>query len=842
MAAPYSRATLLVGGSDYTDYLVPESLNLTFQAQQGVASSLQFIIKQTPAPFQVEGGSVVEFYLANETTPLFSGQQNRTAPRRYGPETWQYQCEASGWESAFYRKQIFTAIRGVTFEGAVNQILASPDQTYPSQILTYVDALGGVLAGQMPFFSVNGAFPGELFDLIANLTGTIWRVIPVGGSFQLQFFDPFITLSGFTLNQANNTFKWNSFQPSISLSGVINTQSLKGSQAAVDTEDIAYFRGDGLSSKFDLPTKPFNNEASVVLFDSFNGNTINTATWFESDISGNYVYGDGVGFVQYQQNANAWIGLISSPLAARSGSPMTTIDITWANNGIAMFGFTARNDVPATVEQFLDAGFYINASGQVFGVAGGTILGSTGLTLTVLSQYRFRIKTKATGGCTLEYQADTNIYTRNWTTVFDTNVGTASTLGTGIMSYSGGFALAMVKTVYPYLGVKLEVDRGAGFQEEEVGIYPIDEDVDAVILEENVIAFFGSDPGPSTIPPAPSWQTDPDYKNIRVTYRRGVSIFATYRDSISIASIAALFGGTDSGIREGPVISDPSITSYEAALARCRTEVNNRGNIVSRITAQTSTNILADAAMVRPAPGESATFSITLPTTNYVISKNIPLRKVIYQGLPGLNDFTVVVDAGYLSRGLRSVLEELSNTGKLVSINENQIIYVGQTIEEALPLTEAVTSFGAGTTRRWGDSRLSKAFTVNTGADLLTTATHRFITGDQVRVSSTATLPSPLSASSTYYINRQSSTTSFLYDTEAHAISGGATGRVDLTTTGSGTHTVWAYGWRYGNHRWNSFMKDVEAIARSSGTATARVYKRIHAKEEAVVNVRGRIL
>jgi hypothetical protein len=839
---PYTRPTLLINDVDYTDYLSPQTLDLSIQAQQGVASAMDFALRQVPGSFSVEGGKRVDFYLAGQTAPLFSGLHTRSIPRRYAPQTWQYICRAVGWESAFYRKQLFTSIRGVSYEGACNQILTDPEQTFPVEIMTTVSGVNDILAGDMPFFAVNGAFPGEIFDLIASLTGTVWRVTPNGTKFQLQFFDPFTTYSGFELNQTNKTFKWNSFEPSISSEGVINTQSLKGSQAAVDTEDVAYFRGDNLSSKFDLPTKPFNNEASVVMFDSFNSAPINTSLWFETDVTGNHVYADGVGFIQFDTAVNDWVGIISRPLAARDGGPMCTIDITWVADGIAQFGFTPYNVVPADGTSFLDAGVYIDATGQVFGISNGAIIGQSGVNLAPSTQYRFRIKTKAAGGCVIQYQEGASIYSRNWTTLFDTDTGAAEVLGTAVMTYSAGITLAMVKTVYPYLGVKLEVDRGSGFGEEEVGVYPIDEDVDAVILEESTIAFFGSDPGPSTIPPAPTWQADPDYKNIRVTYRRGVNIFATYRDNDSINAIAALFGGTDSGVREGPVITDDSITSYQAALARAKTEVDNRSNIVSSIVAETQLNILDDAGMVLPECGKSARYTVTIPTTNYVISKDIPIRKVRYRAKTGLNDIDIATEGGYLSRGLRTVLQELKVSGKLISINENQVIYVGKSITEALALTEAVTSFGAGTTRRWGDSRLSRTFTVNTTTELLTVPTTAlFATGDDVRVQSAGTLPTPLLASSVYYINRQSSTTFLLYDTLANALVGGATGKVNLTDTGTGTHTLFAYGWRWGNHRWNSFMKQVEIRGRCTMVATARTFKRIHLQEEVVLNVIARV-
>ena len=841
MDVPYSRPTLLLNGVDYTDYLVPTSLLYQSLVQQGVVTQLQYDFKNVPSSFSVEGGQLVELYLKGQSAPYFIGYQTRSVPKRYAPQSWAYQCRASGVEQVFYRKQCFMAFRGLTFAGAIQQILSDPDQTYPSNLLQSVSDPNALLSEDMPFYAANGAYPADLFNLIASLSNTTWRIVRSGSNFQLEFFDPFNTYNGFTLTQNNKSFKWGSFQPVIDLEGVVNTQSVRGSQVALETPEQAYFRRDGLSSKFDLPTQPFNNTASVVLFDSFNSSPISTANWFESDVSGNHVWADGSGFVQYDSGVNAWTGLISHSLASRASGCMSTIDINWVTNGIALWGLTALDDVPSDATQFLEAGVYVDASGNVYGIAGGVSMGFSGLTLSTGQQYRFRMTCKASGGCSIEYQAGSDIYTRNWTLAGESDNGQASSLSTAIYSYSAGLSLAMVKTVYPYLGVELQVDRGSGFASEEVGIYPIDEDVDAVIMEDSVLAFFGSDPGPSTIPPAPSWQNDSDYKNIQVTYRRGVNIFATYRDSDSVAAIATLFGGSDSGIREGQIVYDSSITSYQAALAKAKNMVDNQSSVVSQITAQTSVNILSDASVPLPVTGELSRFSITLPTTSYVMSRDIPIRKIKIQGLDGLNDLTLTVEAGYLKRGLRTVLEELTKTGKLISINENQVIYSGRSVSDTLTLSEAVTSFGAGNTRRWGDSRLNVFFTVNTSTDLLTTsASTKYVTGDDVQVSSSGTLPTGLSANTVYYINKQSTTTYYLYDTLAHAQAGGSTGRIDLTSTGSGTHTLMPNAWKWGNHKWSSFV-DTVLRAEAVMKVTGNVSKRLVLSGEFVMNVRAKV-
>jgi len=72
---------------------------------------------------------------------------------------------------------------------------------------------------------------------------------------------------------------------------------------------------------------------------------------------------------------------------------------------------------------------------------------------------------------------------------------------------------------------------------------------------------------------------------------------------------------------------------------------------------------------------------------------------------------------------------------------------------------------------------------VNTAADQFTITDHGLVAGDNVTFSSSGTLPAGLTAGTTYYVNVAASTTF-----EVSATYGGSS--VDLTTTGTGTHTV----------------------------------------------------
>lgn len=78
---------------------------------------------------------------------------------------------------------------------------------------------------------------------------------------------------------------------------------------------------------------------------------------------------------------------------------------------------------------------------------------------------------------------------------------------------------------------------------------------------------------------------------------------------------------------------------------------------------------------------------------------------------------------------------------------------------------------------------------VNAGTNQITvTANEHFVTGQKVQISTTGTLPSPLLVSTDYYIIVSNSTTISLTTTLANAQN--ATNNIDITTQGTGTHTL----------------------------------------------------
>lgn len=114
-------------------------------------------------------------------------------------------------------------------------------------------------------------------------------------------------------------------------------------------------------------------------------------------------------------------------------------------------------------------------------------------------------------------------------------------------------------------------------------------------------------------------------------------------------------------------------------------------------------------------------------------------------------------------------------------------------IELPRPPLQAVTSIkyvdSNGTIQTlgaWGDRAVN--FTAVAATDILTASGHELVTCEPVQVSSTTTLPAGLAASTVYYARNLSATTLTLHTTAGGALNN--TGVVDITDTGTGTHSL----------------------------------------------------
>ena len=82
-------------------------------------------------------------------------------------------------------------------------------------------------------------------------------------------------------------------------------------------------------------------------------------------------------------------------------------------------------------------------------------------------------------------------------------------------------------------------------------------------------------------------------------------------------------------------------------------------------------------------------------------------------------------------------------------------------------------------------------FTVDHTTSIFTATGHRLQIGMPVQVSNSGgALPTGMAASTYYWSRRIDDNTFYLYDTRAHALAGGATGKIAPSTNGTGTQTM----------------------------------------------------
>lgn len=104
-------------------------------------------------------------------------------------------------------------------------------------------------------------------------------------------------------------------------------------------------------------------------------------------------------------------------------------------------------------------------------------------------------------------------------------------------------------------------------------------------------------------------------------------------------------------------------------------------------------------------------------------------------------------------------------------------------------VTSVTTTTAQATTNTLGRSA---TFTADAGTDLMTYTSvtslpSNILTGTRVRLTTTTTLPAPLATATDYYVIRMSDGTFELATTYANAIAGT---QIDITTAGTGTHTI----------------------------------------------------
>ena len=144
--------------------------------------------------------------------------------------------------------------------------------------------------------------------------------------------------------------------------------------------------------------------------------------------------------------------------------------------------------------------------------------------------------------------------------------------------------------------------------------------------------------------------------------------------------------------------------------------------------------------------------------------------------------------SGFASPDIR--VFDISSDGQPVQVTNLPVIQSGCSYGVKIPSYRGKNLFAQGATP---DPRTAAAANWNVATDEVTFTDHRFFTGMKGQVTSTGILPGGLSASTDYYVRITGCNTASLFDTYDHAVNTASNiGKIDLTSTGSGDHTITA--------------------------------------------------
>lgn len=114
----------------------------------------------------------------------------------------------------------------------------------------------------------------------------------------------------------------------------------------------------------------------------------------------------------------------------------------------------------------------------------------------------------------------------------------------------------------------------------------------------------------------------------------------------------------------------------------------------------------------------------------------------------------------------------------------------------AVTAGDRLVAAAAGTVKKFDSA--SKTVTVANATDIWSSTAHGYASGEAVRLSNSGgALPAGTDNATTYYVGRIDADTFYLYDTEANALAGGATGRINASGDGTGTHSARLFGTQY---------------------------------------------
>lgn len=568
-----------------------------------------------------------------------------------------YACEAVGFAHLLERHLLTYRFAAQKAGSAVREALAQYDAD--------IDTSNVQDGPDLPAFAWTD-YPKTLLEKLADLTGYQWRV---DGDKRL-YFEP----RGYRRAPADLTDTSCNFADlSITYDAktIRNAVEVRGGMVPSPQTVTDTFTGDGMTANFKLSFDPYSTDKNPLLqdrfsptrdyhpaphmwheYDTFNPNPPNQPDPGKPPITGTdgYLIVDNANFelsaCQIVGGPGAWgqVGLLSKAGYHRQEDRYlyATFLVHAAGDGIIGW-FDGLGVEPSDCLY----GLRLEADGSLHAQVGGERVALTGKAYATATSYSVRLTLKVAGGVRMEIiGGDYGLWSgRAWTTLLDTDAGTAPTLYAGAAGCSLNVSIFEMRVADPVLGIVVTVNGSRLV----LGLDGVDtSQVDAVVDPTGQLLRIESSIAP------------PERAAIEVTYRRPVPIRVYATDGDAIRALASLTGetGPKAGRREFRIVDD-TITSFDEARARAAQELREYANPI--VTATWSTED----------EGYDAGQTIRIAVSNHGEDREFLIQEV-HGGHFNGDWWEYQITAGSTLKGINDYLAKLVQDGRRVLWSENE--------------------------------------------------------------------------------------------------------------------------------------------------------------------------
>lgn len=522
-------------------------------------ANFRLIQNDQPAP---EHSQEVVLWDDTMTHKLFAGELISVDKVMIGPFVYAWDCSATDWELLLHRHH--------HVQRYVNQTVGQIIKDVIAKQAPGIDASGVADILTVPSFTANYRLPAEILRDLCDFYGLTYWVD----------YDKVLNVTSALANSAAMQITPSNSRGlvvSVDRSQLRNKIIVRGGQQA-SAPFTETWQGDNVQGNFPMRYKPYTPYPPALIREQYAAAAFDNSVWLEYDTVGNFIRP----FPSSQANkynslsvsggpgAYGTVGLVGRILYDRKDQREFRQSFILSTAGDLLLGGVSDGTGPglATIRHGL------RAIGTTLHTQEGAVNTSTGQTVVAdgLTQYQMQIILKAAGAVyRIQGGAFAPFGGPVWVTLAETNVDTTANLAAVPVLVSSGVC-NIYNTLFKDFAYQVKLTVGGNLKTVGYDMVDLAAGFDAVInADQMMLRFFGSSPGPSTIPPigAPGI--------INLTYTYGIPVLWSVIDPVSIDRVKALEGGASDGVYEG-IVNDPTITDTETAQLRGRAELDQYSN------------------------------------------------------------------------------------------------------------------------------------------------------------------------------------------------------------------------------------------------------------------------